>query len=441
MTALTLYRGLSAVAAPLIRLVLAQRLRAAKEDPARYGERFGIPGRPRPSGPLVWLHAASVGESLSVLALIERLAAERPAVTLLVTTGTVTSARLMQQRLPAGALHQYAPLDRLPWIRRFLDHWQPALALWIESEFWPNMLAEISARRVPLILVNARVSTRSFKGWRRFSGTIRTLLDRFDLCLPQTGIDRERLIALGASRIGPTGNLKFAAEALPADARALAGLREALGNRPCWLAASTHPGEEDVIAAAHRLLAQRLPRLITIIVPRHPGRGPQIAQALGAAGLSVALRSTGAIPGDATAVYVADTVGELGLFYRLAPVAFIGGSLIAHGGQNLLEPAKLGCAVVHGPDMANFAAIVAEMSEAGATEIAGDAAAIAAAIGRLLTDDALRTRRTAAAALVAEHKAHILDTVMTALDPWLSRLEPTATPGDTVPAVPRHARA
>jgi len=441
MTALALYRGISAAAAPLIRLLLAHRLRTAKEDPARYAERFGIAGRPRPPGPLVWLHAASVGESLSVLVLIERLAAEHPGLNLLVTTGTVTSARLMEERLPAGAMHQYAPVDRLPWVRRFLDHWRPGLALWIESEFWPNMLGEISARRIPLILVNARISTRSFDGWRRFPGTIRSLLDRFDLCLPQTETDRERLAALGARRIGPAGNLKFAADALPADDRALAALRAALGDRPCWLAASTHPGEEEVIAAVHRLLVQRLPRLVTLIVPRHPGRGPQIAQMLAAGGMSVALRSTGEMPAETTAVYVADTVGELGLFYRLAPVAFIGGSLITHGGQNLLEPAKLGCAVVHGPDMANFAAIVAEMREAGATETAGDAPTIAAAVGRLLGDDALRADRIAAAAKVARRKAHILDTVMTALAPWLARLEPAAPAGDAAPAVPRHARA
>ena len=196
-----------------------------------------------------------------------------------------------------------------------------------------------------------------------------------------------------------------------------------------------------MIAAVHRLLVQRLPRLVTLIVPRHPGRGPQIAQMVTGGGMSVALRSTGALPAETTAVYVADTMGELGLCYRLAPVAFIGGSLITHGGQNLLEPAKLGCAVVHGPDMANFAEIVAEMREAGATETAGDAPAIAAAVGRLLGDDALRADRIAAAAKVARRKAHILDTVMNALAPWLARLEPAVPAGDTAPAAPRHARA
>jgi 3-deoxy-D-manno-octulosonic-acid transferase len=347
----------------------------------------------------------------------------------------------MESRLPAGVLHQYAPVDRLPWVRRFLDHWQPGLALWIESEFWPNMLAEISHRRIPLVLVNARISTRSFNGWRRVPATIRSLLGRFDLCLPQTETDRERLVALGARHVGPVGNLKFAAQALPADSPALAALRSAIGDRACWLAASTHPGEDEVIAAVHRRLATRLPRLLTLIVPRHPGRGARIARMLAGGGLSAALRSSGESLGETTSVYVADTVGELGLFYRLAPVAFIGGSLVAHGGQNLLEPAKLGCAVVHGPDMANFAAIAAEMRAAGATETAGDAPAIAAAIGRLLTDDALRAQRVTAATRVAEHKAHILDTVVTALAPFLARLEPAATPGDAAPAAQRHARA
>ena len=444
MTAFALYRGATALAAPLIRLVVTRRIRAGKEDPQRYRERFGEPGLARPDGPLVWVHAASVGESLSVLALVERIAAERPGLVILVTTGTVTSARLMRERLPPAVLHQYAPLDRLPWIRRFLDHWRPGLALWVESEFWPNTLSEVRARAIPLVLLNARVSAQSFAGWRRFPGISRRLLDRFDLCLPQSAGDRDRLAALGAARIGPPGNLKFAADALPADPAAEAAMRAAVGARPRWLAASTHPGEEEIVAAAHRILRQRVTDLLTLIVPRHPGRGPQIAQTLAGAGLAVRLRSRGEAPDAATDIYVADTVGELGLFYRLAPIAFVGGSLVAHGGQNLLEPAKLGCAVLHGPDMANFAAIVTEMREAAATETVGDAASIAAAVGRLLADESLRQERAAAAAEVARRKANILDAVTGALACWLDPLAPAigvAAADEAGPAAARHARA
>lgn len=444
MSALALYRGVTAVAAPAIRLVLARRRRAGKEDATRYPERFGEPGLPRPDGPLAWIHAASVGEALSVLTLIERLVVERPDLAILVTTGTVTSARLMAERLPSRVLHQYAPLDRLPWIRRFLDHWRPGLALWMESEFWPNTLGELHRRGIPLVLVNARISARSYDGWRRFPSAIRQLLGYFALCLPQSDADRDKLAALGAMRIGPSGNLKFSAQALPADPAVLAGLQVALGSRPRWLAASTHPGEEEIIVAAHRIMRDRIADLATLIAPRHPARGPQIAQMLSDRGLDVALRSAGDRPTETTEIYIADTVGELGLFYRLAPIAFVGGSLVAHGGQNLLEPAKLGCAVLHGPDMANFAAIVAEMREAGATEIAGDAPSIAAAVGRLLTDDRLRTQRSAAAASVARRKADVLDSVMATLAPWLDGLVPAAEPpgaGTPAPADARHARA
>jgi 3-deoxy-D-manno-octulosonic-acid transferase len=435
MTAPALYRGATAAAAPLIRLLLARRLRAGKEDPARCAERFGQATRARPPGPLVWVHAASVGESLSVLALIERLAAKRSDMALLITTGTVTSARLMEQRLPPRAVHQYVPVDRLSWVRRFLDHWRPGLALWVESEFWPNLLGELADRHIPLVLVNARVSARSYAGWRRLPGTIRQLLDHFDVCLAQSEADRDKLLALGARRVRLPGNLKFAAAPLPADETALATLRASLGTRRRWLAASTHPGEEAIIAEAHRRLRSRFPDLLTLIVPRHPARGPEIARALAESGLTVTLRSRGEAP-DGAEIHVADTVGELGLFYRLAPIAFMGGSLVAHGGQNLLEPAKLGCAVLHGPDMANFAAIVEEMLAEDATEIAGDAESIAAAVGRMLADDGLRARRAAAAAAIARRKDDILDAVMDELAPYLDALS-----SGTADAAQRHACA
>jgi 3-deoxy-D-manno-octulosonic-acid transferase len=429
---LTIYRGLSTITAPFISAYLARRAAAGKEDPARIQERLGRPGRERPPGPLVWVHGASVGESLSVLPLIERLLDARPDLSVLVTTGTVTSAAVMAERLPPGAFHQYVPVDRLPFVRRFLDHWQPELALWIESEFWPNLLGETQRREVPVVLVNARMSPGSFARWRWVRPLIRPLLAGFTLCLAQDEAEVERLAALGAPRVKAAGNLKFAAAALPMDEGELARLEEALGGRPRWLAASTHEGEEEIAAAVHRRLAATHAGLLTVIVPRHPARGPGIAAALRAKGFAVAARSAGEMPTPGTEVYLADTLGELGLFYRLCGVAFVGGSLVPHGGHNLIEPAQLGCAVIHGPFMTNFSTMAAEMGGAGAALKASDEAALAAAVHGLLCDPGRAGTLAAAARRVAAAKSAVLDRIMAELGPFLEL---------GLPHEARHARA
>ena len=432
---LALYRGVTTAAEPLVRHYLQRRVRNGKEDSARLGERLGLASAARPAGPVVWAHAASVGESLSMLSLVERLRAERPGVNLLMTTGTVTSARILAERLPEGVIHQYVPVDRHAWVSRFLEYWRPDLALWVESEFWPNMLCGLGERGIPAILLNARVSPRSYRRWLRMRSVIRSLLANFDLCLAQSAEDAAKLERLGAASVRCPGNLKFAAAPLPCDDGALPDLTRRLGGRAVWLASSTHPGEDTVIAAAHGILRRATPDLLAIIVPRHPARGPAIAEELRRAGHTVALRSAGEPPMPATDIYIADTMGELGLFYRLAPVVFIGGSLIPHGGQNPLEPAQLDCALVHGPHMSNFRAIMGDMEAAGATAEAADAPAIAAEIGRILGDDALRAARAAAARDVALASRGVLDRVMRELDPYLDAL-PGARPVEM-----RHARA
>ena len=418
-----LYRALTILAAPLIGLYLRRRRAAGKEDPERFAERLGVPGAARPEGPLVWVHAASVGESLAALPLIERILERRAGLHVLVTTGTVTSARLLAERLPGRALHQYAPVDRPDAVRRFLDHWRPGLALWTESEFWPNLVADTQARGIPMVLINGRMSERSFRRWRRLGGLIRRLLAGFALCLAQSPREAERLAALGAVEVRAAGNLKSAAAPLPVDCRALEDLRAATVGRPLWLAASTHPGEETIVAAVHRALAPRHRGLLTIIVPRHPERGPAIADGLRATGLRVSLRSAGdAIVAD-TEVYLADTLGELGLFYRLSAVAFVGGSLVPHGGQNPLEPARLDCAVVHGPHMANFADFSAAFAAAGAAIEVADGDGLADAVGGLLDDAGERARRAAAAHAVADAEAGVLDVVEAAIAPYLDALD------------------
>ncbi|MCH7544652.1 MAG: 3-deoxy-D-manno-octulosonic acid transferase, partial [Proteobacteria bacterium] len=407
-----LYRGLTTLALPLIRLYLARRRGQGKEDAARFGERLGRAGRARPEGPLIWLHAASVGEALSILGLTERILAEFGEVNMVVTTGTVTSARLLAERLPPRAIHQYVPVDRLAWARRFLDHWRPDIALWVESEFWPNLIAETQARAITMILLNGRMSLRSFAAWRRWPGLIRPLLGGFALCLAQDDDEAKRLRALGAPSVKAPGNLKFASAPLPVDEEEAGRLARSIGARPVWLAASTHAGEEEIVVEAHRRMAPTHRGLLTVIVPRHPSRGQEVAAVLERAGVKGALRSRDDAIAPETEIYIADTLGELGLFYRLCPVAFIGGSLIPHGGQNLLEPARLDCAVVHGPHMENFRAVVEEMTDAGASIEAGNARDIAEAVASLLDDEGARAGRVEAARRIATATDGVIDAVM-----------------------------
>ncbi len=418
-----LYRLLTTLAGPGVDRLLARRLKRGKEHPQRIAERRGCPGLPRPDGPLVWIHGASVGEALSVLPLIERLLAERPTLHVLLTTGTVTSAALMADRLPPRALHQFVPVDRLPWVRKFLDHWRPDLALWMESEFWPNLVLETQKRGVPMVLINGRISERSFKAWQRLPSLIATVLRGFTLALGQTEGDRARLQALGAPDTAFVGNIKFSAPPLPADPEALEPLRAAVGSRPVWLAASTHAGEETIAWQVHRRAAVVHPRLLTIVVPRHAERGPAVAVELEAAGATVVRRSSGALPDAATDVYVADTMGEMGLFFRLAPVVFVGKSLCGGGGQNPLEPGRLGCAVVFGPRMANFADIARRMVEAGAARQVGDAGELSETVSALLADPAARQEMGAAAETFGGGEATALDRVLDRLTPLLDTLD------------------
>ncbi len=428
MGALAIYRAVTGLAGPLVRLYLRRRVARGKEDPSRLPERRGIASAPRPDGPLVWVHAASVGEAQSVLSLVGRLLDMRGDVTVLVTSGTVTSASLMGRRLPGRALHQYAPVDLTGWVRRFLAHWRPQLALFVESELWPNLICETAARGCPMVLVNGRMSARSFARWMRVPAAASALLGRFALCLGQTAQDRDRFAALGAPRVDYVGNLKYSAAPLPADAAELAQLQSVLAGRPLWLAASTHPGEEELAAAAHERLAETLPRVLTIIVPRHPSRGDEIEAMLTARGLSVCRRSTGSLPGPDSRVYLADTLGELGLFYRLADIAFIGGSTGTLGGHNPLEAAQLSCAVLYGPDMTNFRNVAADLEAAEAALPVADAEALAAAVARLLGDPAARERLANGARKVTAANAAALDNVVAALAPFIDALP--AAPGD-----------
>ena len=315
--ALALYRLTSILATPLVRSHLRRRLARGREHPTRLRERFGEPGLSRPATPVVWLHAASVGEAVSLLPLIAALQPRWPAATLLLTTGTVTSAKVMAERLPAGVLHQFAPVDCAPFITRFFDHWRPAAIILVESDIWPNMLSQASRRGIPLALVNSRISQKSLTGWQRVGPIARHIFGLFDLVLAQSQEDCARLARLGVKSPRYVGNLKRAAFPPPADQDVLAAFAGAIAGRPRWFAASTHPGEEAIVAATHRRLAPGRPGFLTLLAPRHPHRGPAIAEQLRRTGLTVALRSDGRHPTADTEIYIADTIGEMGLWYRL----------------------------------------------------------------------------------------------------------------------------
>jgi 3-deoxy-D-manno-octulosonic-acid transferase len=421
--ALRLYRLAAMAAAPtLASRLLARRVKRGKEDPARLAERYGQASMARPAGPLIWLHCASVGEMLAVVPLMQRLRERNFPV--LVTTGTVTSAALAEQRLPEGAIHQFVPLDVPRFVDRFLNHWRPDLALFVESELWPNMIVACRERSVPMIVVNGRLSQRSFGRWRLLlPDTIGALLERFDLCLAQSAADAERYGALGAHHVSSTGNLKLDVPAPSADPIALRDLKSAIGERAVIAAASTHADEENDIIAVHRRLRARFPKLLTIIAPRHPVRGQPITEAAKTAGLATAQRSRGELPKADVDFFVADTLGELGVIYRLAPIVFMGGSLATHGGQNPIEAIRLGAAVVHGPHVWNFAEIYSTLDAAHGAEPVADQEGLMTCLAGWLTDTKKRKAVADAAAASIAKLGGALDRTLAALEPYLMQLQ------------------
>lgn len=416
-----LYRRISAVASPLAPLLLNYRLKRGKEHPERLAERRGIASAARPQGALIWIHGASVGELNSVFPLIEKLRTKNT--NLLVTSGTVTSAKIAGERLPREAIHQFLPVDTPRFVSQFLRHWRPSLGLFVDSDLWPNLVTTAARGRVPLIIVNGRMSERSFKRWRFFPRSAAALLENFDLVLTQSALDAERFAALGAKRVQATGNLKLDVPVPPADLEKWTNVRKAVSNRRVVLGASTHAGEELALFDAHRRLHKAFPGLLTIVAPRHPHRGPEIAMQAKAGGLSVALRSKEQLPDAQTDIYVADTIGELGIFYRLSPIVFVGRSLTGEGGQNPIEAAKLENAIVHGPHVGNFAEIYAALDAAnGAIEVA-NAAELALAVARLLKDETLRQHTADAALKTVARLGGALERTLGELEPYLLQLQ------------------
>ncbi|MGZ3366086.1 MAG: 3-deoxy-D-manno-octulosonic acid transferase [Caulobacteraceae bacterium] len=416
---LAAYRCLTGLLEPLAPHVLAGRARKGKEDPVRMGERLGRPSCERPKGELVWLHGASVGETLSLLPLVEALARARPDLNLLVTSGTVAAAQVLRKRLPAGVLHQYAPVDAPGPVRRFLRHWRPCLAVFVESELWPNLVHHTRRAGCHLALLGARISDESAKGWARAPRSARALLSAFDLILAQDSKSWKKLRDLGAQVAGEL-DLKQAAAPLPYDETELQAFKDELCGRPVVVAASTHPGEDEQVVAALGALPH--PRPLLVLAPRHPARGRDLAEMLRAQGLKLSRRSIGErIAGD-TEVYLADTLGEPGLFFRLAQVVVMGGGFgEGVGGHNPLEPARLGLPVVTGPDIANFNETYAGLLHAHGALMTPHQAALNAALADLLANPDRAAQMGARAKAHAESRHDAAKAALAALQPLLPK--------------------
>ena len=408
-----IYNTLITVLYPLvIQRYVEKRKQKGKEDVARFNERLGRPKMPRPEGKLFWLHGASVGESISMLPLINRILETYPDSHVMVTTGTVTSADVMQKRLPERAFHQFIPIDNPIFTTRFVKHWHPDVALWFESEFWPAVLSSIKRKNIPLILINGRISNKTFKRWQQFDFICKELLACFDLCLGQSEEDAYRLKVLGAKETICLGNLKYAGLPLPIDEKAKKEILDQIKKRPFWLASSTHNDEELRIAKVHKRLKEQFPDLLTIIAPRHPNRGEEIASEIAKLDLTTALRSNGDKITPKTDIYIANTIGEMGLWYDIANIVFIGGSLVPHGGQNFIEPSRVRDAVIVGPHMHNFTDAMNRAKKADAIIQVSDTTELEEMVRELLSNESLLEAKRSLAYNWAVSETKVLDGIM-----------------------------
>ena len=408
-----IYNTLITILYPLvIKRYIKKRQENGKEDIKRFNERIGRPNMKRPDGKLVWLHGASVGESVSMLPLIQKILDTYPEAHVMVTTGTVTSADVMQKRLPERAFHQFIPIDNPIFTARFLKHWHPDVALWFESELWPAILSGIKRKNIPLILINGRISNKSFKRWQQFDFISKELLGCFTLCLGQSEEDAYRLRVLGAKNALCLGNLKYAGLPLPIDEEKRAEFLKQSADRRMWLASATHNDEEIRIAKIHKRLIEKFPGLLTVIAPRHPQRGEEIQNRINELGLQTALRSKNEKITAKTDIYIADTIGEMGLWYDVINIVFIGGSLIPHGGQNFMEPSRVRDAVIVGPHMHNFTDAMNRAKKADAIIQVADTEELHDVVVQLFENKELLDAKRSLAYNWASSESKVLDGIM-----------------------------
>ena len=397
------YLILRRVLQPVMRRVLAGRIRKAKENAARAGERLGIATQVRPTGRVVWMHAVGLGEVLALRPLIVGMQQVAPDLNFVITSTARSSADVLGQNLPANTVHQFLPLDGPTYMAKFLDHWQPCLSIWSEQDIWPGAIHDCAARDIPLAYVNGRMDNKSTAKRARLAGLYKKVFGLFDLITVQDEQTAENLSSLGGRDVRVTGSLKPAAEPLSVDVGMLATLQVALEGRKIWVAASTHCEDEAVLIDAQRELVKRDPSWLLILAPRAPARGDEIEGALVQAGLTCTRRSKGGQPDPSHSVWIVDSFGELGLWYRLAAAAFVGGSYGSLGGHNPWEAICLNLLVCHGPNVANFAKDYEVLGYSGASQpLPDDASSVPA-----LVDFVVQSQTTQAnvGALVEDAKA------------------------------------
>ncbi len=417
------YKTLTNLAEPLLKRHINKRLKQGKEDANRLNERFGQPQKARPDGKLIWFHAASVGEAVTLLALIKKISDEHDSINLMLTTGTVTSANMIAKKLPKNAFHQYIPVDVSKWTESFLNYWKPDLVIWSESDFWPNILDGVNKRNIPTVLVNAIVSEEAFKTWNIFAkGFAKKMLSVFDLCLAQDDAETERLIKLGAKNTKTFTNLKYAADILPYDEKTLEDLKTSIGDRPYILWASTHKGEEEIACEVHVNLAKEIPNLLTIILPRHPARKDEIVEILNKSGLAFNCRSDDAMPQKENDIYLADTLGETGLFYGLKPIFINGGTFVPIGGHNIIEPAMFSCPIFYGPYMSTCITIHNDFAAQNASTQVSNQTELQDELLNALKNPKEAIAMGEKAKTLTQEKSHVIDEVMNEINPFINKV-------------------
>ena len=334
-------------------IIILIRLLKKKEDPIRFKEKFGFFSKKKPKGKLVWFHGASVGEILSAVPLIQQLEKNKNTTKILVTSNTLSSSKVISSLKLKKTIHQFFPIDNSYLVNKFLKYWSPSIAIFIDSEIWPNMLTKINIKSIPLILLNGRINKKSFKKWKRISLTAKSLFNKFDLCLPSSAESKKHLELLNAKNIKYIGNLKFTESEIKKD-NSNKNLKKFFSTKKVWCASSTHNNEEEVAARVHLKLKKKNKNILTVIIPRHISRTAEIADKLKRLNLKVHIHSTSGKIAKNTDIYLVDIYGKTKMFFSICKIVFLGGSLIKHGGQNPLEAARFGCQILHGPNIWNF---------------------------------------------------------------------------------------
>jgi len=398
------YSALWYLLLPFLFLRLWLRGRQAPAYRQRWKERMAWGYRPGTLKNSLWVHAVSVGETLAAVPMIERLLADYPDTPLLVTTTTPTGSERVKALFGDRVTHVYCPWELPTALNRFLRAFDPKTVIVLETELWPNLCAAVKRHGAKLMLMNGRLSEKSYRGYRKFPRLVRPMMARFDALAVQTPVEAKRYVALGAwpERVHAIGSVKFDMSLDDAVRQAAGDLRAAIGERPVWIAASTHPGEDEPVLAAHKALLETAPQTLLMLVPRHPERFDSVAQLVRQQGLGLARRSKQDTIAADTQVYLADTMGELLMLFGVAAVAFVGGSLVPVGGHNLLEPAGWGKPVLTGPHLHNFTAISNLLDDAGALTLVDNADALAIALQALFRYPDQRQRQGQAAAAVVE---------------------------------------